>query len=658
LNELYDFFYDGDKYEKQLRASGDYVIDFYDLYLYNADVAMALLNDPKKVIETIKGEYLPEKEVLPGVIVSRELRVKNLVEPINIRDIESIHINKFIQVECIVVTASIPESTITEAVYECPKCGARTTVTQIGFEEEKPFQCVKPCYNKRGFKLLVDESEKEDTQIITLQERPEELPPGEIPEPLTAILRGTLTRAVTPGDRVKATGIIIMKKTKRSGLDYMKILQVNHIEALNRNHVEMSLTDEDEHEIMELSQRPDVESVLINSFAPGIYGWWSVKQGLLTGLFGGVRKKKGGIWVRGDNHILMAGDPGTGKTVMLQFAKEVSPRGVYDTGRGVTGVGLTAALKKEDDRFVLAAGSMALADMGVLCLDEFEKMNKEDREVIHVPLEQQIIPISKGGLKTTLNSRCAVLGACNPTEGRYNTYLTIPQNVKDFPPSLLSRFDLIFIMVDRVNAEQDERMANRMLGLDEDDRPPMIPMEFLKKYIAYSKNVKPKIPREVKKHLKEYYKRKRKEKQNEGGIQLTPRQLESLERLTEARARMHLRAEASMEDAEKTIELFEIYVNETWKDPYTGKIDLNVLEGLPPDSRNLQVEALPSFIQYLQETGKGEEDLQGWYISRGDLVDAIMDGSNIDRGRANDIIQIASDKDLIWFSAFDKIRQP
>jgi len=536
-SDCYDFVH-SEQYEKQLFSHDpEATIDYYNLYDYDSDLALLLLDKPELVLSELSAEFK-----------GKTIRVKNLIEPMKIREIEAQHIGKLIQVEAIVITASIPDATIYEAAFECLSCHTEIHEIQSGFELESPPEC--PCGNKRRFKLLPERCGYVNTQLLVLQERPEELPPGEIPEPLTTILRGTLIRSVSAGDRVKIVGIVRLKQNKKNSLDYVKILEANSVDALNRNNVDVRLSEERIQQIVVLSQQPNLEDILINSYCPSIYGWRHVKKAILRCIFGGVDKDKQGSFVRGWINGKMIGDPGIAKTALLLFGRDVCQRGVYDTGRGVTGVGLTAALVKENDKFMLTTGTLGRADRGNAFIDEFEKMSKEDREVIHVPMENGIIPISKGGLRATLNSRCSVLAAMNPIDGRYNISKTLLGNIRkkteDFPDSLISRFDWIFIMVDDAKTEVDEAVADKMLRLDDVDTKEFIPMDLLKDYIAYSKHIEPTIPKAIRVKMKEYYKAKRQEMKTDISKIFTPRQLESLERLIEARARMYLRKEATL----------------------------------------------------------------------------------------------------------------
>ena len=633
------FLHDDGKYEKMLRFKDEVVVDFHDLYDFNSELALSLIDAPEDFFGQMKD-----------VVSDRPLRIINLIKSTNIRDIASVDIGKLIQIAAVVMTASIPDSTLTVAHFECGGCGEPIPIDQNRHKLRKPSECPH-CKSRRNFELLIEEGTHIDTQALGLQERPEELPPGEVPEPLSARLKETLIRAVSPGDRVRITGIVKLKERKGSGKEFTRILEVNYIEASNRNPAELELSGEQVVKYKALSTNPNLEDLLIESYAPSIYGWRHVKKALLYCQFGGIRKIKGEIPTRGDINVLMVGDPGTAKTQLLRYTAKVATRGVYATGGGVSGVGLTGALIKEGDRYILAAGTMALADLGIACIDEMDKMSDDDRNKIHPAMEQGIIPIDKADVHATLNGRCAVVAACNPTDGRYNVFKTIPENVKKFPPSLLSRFDLIFIFLDKAEEEQDRLMADRILQIGGDERE-LISFKDLKGYIAYSKKIKAKVSEEIKIHIRNYFVEKRKHQTEDTGLYITPRQLEGLVRMTEARARMHLREEALMEDAEAAIELFEIFINETCKDPYTGEIDVDIVSGDIPKSLSKQSNRLPLVVELMIEELDGERD----YVFKEAIIKFIMREWKVTKTRAVDIIALAVKKDLVWIPYMDHVK--
>lgn len=660
MSDLFDFVHN-EKNEKQLyqTLTDTFIVDYSELDWAYPDESKVLKDSPEEWILHFKATYLNQSSYdgRPW-----NVEIQNMVLSTGVREIDSTMIGKLIQIEALVISATIPDATVVTAIYKCETCGEKIKINQDDFELKPPDKCYS-CDNRKRFKIIPEECIFVDTRQISLQERPEELPPGEVPEPLNTLLKGDLIRTVTPGDRVKIVGVVKAKPVKRGSLDFTKILEANSVEVLNRNNVETRFTEERIQQIKELSQKPGLEKILINSYCPSIHGWSHIKKAILRCTFGGVDKDKQGSFVRGWINGMMVGDPGLSKTALLLFGKDVCQRGVYDTGRGVTGIGLTAALVKENDKFVISTGTLGKADRGNAFIDEFEKMTKEDREVIHVPMENGIIPISKGGLRATLNSRCSLLAAMNPVEGRYNISKTLLGNIRrkseDFPDSLVSRFDWIFIMVDDAKADVDAAVADKMLKLDSSGARDVISLDFMRDYITYSKHLNPTIPREIREKMKEYYKVKRQEMKTDISKIYTPRQLESLERMIEARARMHLRAEANEEDFNDTVWLQEIYVNETWKDPYTDKVDTGPMMGIIETSLQKQADFVPRIVESLYADGKAEIEPTGErFIKKGVLVDELVarSGGRIDKGRAQDVIRLALQKDFIWSPVADKIK--
>jgi replicative DNA helicase Mcm len=437
-------------------------------------------------------------------------------------------------------------------------------------------------------------------------------------------------------------------------MEFVWILDANNVIVENKGY-DIELTEDEINQFREMSQDPNLMSKLVESFSASIFGWTHVKEALLLGIFGGVAKIKDDAEIRGNINVFLLGDPGTAKSQLLKYCHKIAYRSIFSTGRGVTGVGLTAALVKENERFILRAGTMALADMGVACIDEAEKMLKEDRDAVHTPMEQQIIPVNKGGLNTTLNARCATFMAANPTNGRYVQQKTVRENIEDFPDSLLTRFDFIFVMPDIVNPENDEQITDTILQLNQEDKKKHISLTTLKRYIIYSKRIYPTIPEEVKERLKKFFLEKRSDTDNNTGLQISFRQLESLERACEAYARAHLRETVTMEDAEATIKLFEIYVRATWTDPFTGKIDMNVYEGIPAASRQQQADYVPNIIEHMYRDGKGVCDALGeLFVRRGDLIKELERLGQLDTFIANKVLDLAIEKDLVW--GIDKIK--
>jgi replicative DNA helicase Mcm len=281
-------------------------------------------------------------------------------------------------------------------------------------------------------------------------------------------------------------------------------------------------------------------------------------------MFGGVTKHKKDITIRGNIHVLFVGDPSTAKSQLLRTIAELSPRGLYSSGQGVSGVGLTAALSKDPDgEWVINAGVLVLADKGVACIDEIDKMRDDDRVNIHEAMAQQTVTISKAGLHNTLMARTAVIAAANPLLGRYDEFKSVFENLRKFPPTLFSRFDLIFILIDRPEVEKDKHVLERIE--EEETKTGTLDRDLFKKYIAYSKSINPKISPEARKLLRKHFLEIRAQMKKTGTqdrIPITYRQYEALSRLCEAYARLHLRKIADIMDAEMAIRLFDEFLED------------------------------------------------------------------------------------------------
>jgi replicative DNA helicase Mcm len=317
-------------------------------------------------------------------------------------------------------------------------------------------------------------------------------------------------------------------------------------------------------------------------------------------LFGGVPKYlPDGITIRGDSNILIIGDPGTAKSVLLQYVTKIAPRGLYTSGRGSTAVGLTAAvIRDRTGGMTLEAGALVLADRGVCSIDEIDKMRPEDRVAIHEAMEQQTVSVAKGGIVATLNSRTAILAAANPALGRYDPYRTVVENI-NLPVTVLSRFDLIFVIRDEPAKEVDARMAEHILDLHKTGTAPVEPpisSQMMRKYISYAKQIKPVLTDEAMNRLKDFYLQMRNTEAVESPIAITARQLEALIRLSEARAKAALRKEITVEDAQAAIILMRKSLEQVGIDITSGKFDIDIIMTGKPKSVRDKLQAIISII--------------------------------------------------------------
>lgn len=564
------------------------VINFEDLLESDPKLAEQLIEKPIRVIEAASTAIRDVMSTI-NMAYARKVRkfiarFKKLPELTPIRKIRSEHVGKLIMIEGILTRVSSIKQQIVKAAYRCEKCSEITYVEAADVNERitPPERCTH-CGGKI-FKLIPEESEFIDWQRLTIQERPEELPPAQLPRSIEAIAREDLVDIAKPGDRIVVVGILrSVREQHGMGMTFRPEIDVNYIELSEKGLEEIEITPEDEEKIKKLAKDPMIHEKIIQSIAPSIYGYREIKEGIAYLLFGGVPKVlPDGIRIRGDINILLVGDPGTAKSQLLQYVARIAPRGIYTSGKGSTAAGLTAAVVKDRSTgdWYLEAGALVLADGGIACVDEIDKMRNEDRVAMHEVMEQQTVSIAKAGIVATLNARTSILASANPTLGRFVEQKPVIENV-NLPITILSRFDLIFPIKDKPDEEIDTKMSEHILKLHQARGyvtiPPIEP-ELLKKYIAYvRKTIKPKISDDALEKIKRYYVEMRKTGKEGGSIPITPRQLEALVRMTEARAKMALREIATEADAEAAIKLMNYVLEKTAYDTETERIDIDVL---------------------------------------------------------------------------------
>ena len=404
-----------------------------------------------------------------------------------------------------------------------------------------------------------------DVQYIKIQEYFEDIPVGETPRHFNLALEADLVNKVSPGNQVKITGIYCIKNLNEKSFPFIKVLGIEN----NKNKLKKSFTEEEENYFKELSKNGIYEKIG-RSIAPGIFGNEDVKKALACMLFGGTRRMRDdGIALRGDINILLLGDPGIAKSQLLKFVENVSPISVYTSGKGSSAAGLTASvIKDKNNEFYLEGGALVLADNGVCCIDEFDKMNEQDRVAIHEAMEQQTISIAKAGITTVLNTRTSILAAANPVFGRYDDYKTPAENI-EFGSTILSRFDCIFILKDKFGPN-DKMMAEHVLNLHStkktEEEGDYLSVTDLRNFIQYAKSkVFPTLTEAAASKLNKFYVNIRQEVQsmeeetaNKGSIPITVRQLEAIIRLSESLAKMELSSSVSTKHVDEAIRLFQL----------------------------------------------------------------------------------------------------
>jgi len=602
------------------------VISYPDLVLKNPTIAKIFLQKPKyvlKIFDRALRRVLRElhRDVPEEVLRRYRVRIKDIGHEVKIRDIfSSDNIGRIIEFKALVVRVSQVKQFLRRAVYICEVCGRSFPFESDEFFS-RPKSCAYPdCRNTSPskFTLAKEGQEFEEYQELIVQELPEELPAGKLPESCTVIVYGDLVDKVRPGDRIRIAGIVLVapeRKLTEGRKPLFKIyVEAVYIEKPETEEEEVQLTEEEIQQILSLKDDPNLEQRIYNSICPSVYGLETIKKAIAAQLFGGVPKVyPDGTRVRGDVHILLIGDPGTAKSQLLKYVAELAPRALYTSGKGSTAAGLTAAVVRTEDGWALEAGVLVLCDKGIACIDEFDKMREDDRRAIHEALEQQTVSIAKAGIVATLNARTSVLAAANPKYGRYYADRGLRENI-DLPPTILSRFDLIFVLRDVPNEEKDAELADHILRLHGKMKSPAppIPPEFFKKFVLYAReHITPRLTEEAINKLKEFYLKMRslamkyrEEHLEMHPVPITPRHLEALIRLTEAHARMLLKDEADAEDAEFAIQLMSESLRQVAYDVATGVIDVSALYTGETFTQRSRYRFILELIRRLQEEYK------------------------------------------------------
>lgn len=606
------------------------LIDMADLRNFNLDLTRRLIRNP--------GEYFqPFSDAL--VEVTRNVDPKYLQEGQQVqvgfegqfgfhkltpRELLSPFLGSMVSLEGIVTKCSLVRPKVVKSVHYCPTTGEFTTreYRDITSASGLPTGSVYPTRDDQG-NLLVTEfglCKYKDHQTISMQEVPENSAPGQLPRSIDVILEDDLVDTCKPGDRVTVVGIYKAIPGKSQGSVngvFRTVIVANNVSQLNKEINTPVFTSDDIKNIKKIANRQDTFGLLAESLAPSIYGHTWIKKAVILQLLGGVEKNlKNGTHLRGDINMMMVGDPSVAKSQLLRAIMNIAPLAISTTGRGSSGVGLTAAVTSDQETGErrLEAGAMVLADRGVVCIDEFDKMSDQDRVSIHEVMEQQTVTIAKAGIHASLNARCSVVAAANPIYGTYDRSLTPTKNI-GLPDSLLSRFDLLFIVLDQMDPDVDRRISEHVLRMhryrssgedggmvvadnnsrqtEEDDaelatsifvkynrllhgerktrhsKNENLTVKFLKKYIHYSKSRhQPVLTDEASEHIASTYAEMRnagaEAKSGGGTLPITARSLETIIRLSTAHAKMKLRNQVLKSDVESALKVlnFAIYHTE------------------------------------------------------------------------------------------------
>jgi len=630
------------------------LVNYWDIDKYDSKLSELIINQPYKAIFNAE-EALKNIDVAVENKLKLHFRVYSIpdTQKILIRKIRASHLGKFSAVEGLVKKVTEVRPKLQVAAFQCQKCGAVIKIDQEEDILKEPSECYEDqggCGRVSSFKLSTTLSTFIDSQKIEVQENPEGLRGGAQPQRISVYLEDDIVGEIAPGDRVIVNGILHSAQRHRGMYrltSFDKTMDARSIERQELAFEEVEITGEDEKEILKASKDPEIYNKMKQSIAPTIYGMDVEKEAMVLQLFGGLSKKMpDGTYIRGDIHTLLVGDPGTAKSQILTYMSKLAPRSIYASGKASSAAGLTAAAVRDEfgeGQWTLEAGALVLADMGIACIDEIDKMEETDRSSMHQAMEQQEISVAKAGINATLKSRCSILAAANPKLGRFDEFIPIHEQI-NMPPALLSRFDLIFSILDKPNRKTDMDMATHILRTHKAGEVsenilkskkskhtkkeqdilmanvlPIFDPEFLRKYVAYAKrNIYPVMNDDALEILKNYYVDFRSSSQE--SVPFTPRQLEAFVRLAEASARVRLSEEATVEDSKRAISIIDQYLRRVGMDRETGKFDIDIIATGISHSQHERMRTLIDIIQKLCNESKDGNALRGDIVREAEIA--------------------------------------
>jgi replicative DNA helicase Mcm len=582
-------------------------VDYRDLEKFDfaladdlIDKPMPLLKAAEQAIEMIEVPALEIDEFKPHI------RFFNLPKDVDlmIKSISSRHLGKMISVEGVVrqITDVLPKMNV--GFFECRKCGTTYRIEQDESRLKQPVSC-ESC-RAREFALVNESSEFIDYQKIQIQEPLEKLKGNEQASYLDVHVTDDIVNKITVGNKTRFTGILILEPNKDKKVVYNRFLEVVHLEETQQEFDLIEVSSEEEAEIEELAKDPNVYDNLINSIAPAIYGHDIIKEAIVLQLFSGMRKVlPNNPRIRGNIHILLVGDPSTGKSQLLQATHNIAPKSIYFSGKTTTGVGLTATAVKDDfgeGGWTLKAGALVLASGGTCMADELDKLDNDERSALHEAMEQGTISVAKAGIVTRFQSDTSILAAANPKFSRFDPYSTSFIDQINLPVTLISRFDLFFMVRDILDKTKDQDLAQHILKTHQSGEillqsakkghaltqeikeeikgltNPKIEGEMMRKYISFARqNRFPVLSQDAIKEISDFYVGLRELGKKEDSYAATHRQLEGLVRLSEASARVRLSDVVEKVDAERAVRLLKTSLEDLVTDPETGKIDYDII---------------------------------------------------------------------------------
>ncbi|MFA5745877.1 MAG: minichromosome maintenance protein MCM [archaeon] len=629
-------------------------IDYKRLEAFDLNIAERLIENPNLIIEAATAAL---RKIDVGILEQTDQRFEphmrffNLPEEyrVDIREIGSKHLTSLISAEGMIRQTTERLQKMMEAHFICRKCQNSYNIKQTTQILAKPIMC--DC-KSREFDLDLEQSKFIDYQKIDMQEPIENLKGSEQANHVEVFISDDLVNSCSAGDKIIVTGVVKLKPQKDTNM-FNKYMIANHVERVDQEFEELDITPDEIEEIRQLAKKEDIFELLAQSIAPKIYGHEVVKEAITLQMFGGVKKKVQKQEFRGNIHILLVGDPSTGKSELLRNAATIAPKSIFVSGKSASGAGLTVSAVKDDfgeGGWTLKAGAVVLASGGIAMIDEFDKMEPEDRSTLHEAMAQATVSVSKAGLYAKFRADTSILAAANPKFNRFDKFKNPIEQI-DLPFSLLSRFDLYFIMRDTLNRTLDIELSKHIIAVQEaaqklsspdgelskeemeqiqDSVLPKIEPNIFKKFVAYARQqIKPKLSKEASERILNYYIDLRDLGRKSESFGATPRQLEGLIRLSEASAKVRLKHTIELEDAQRAIRIFRVSLEQTAIDLETGKIDIDIITTGTSTSERQFIKRILNIIKDLTADGNPvnfsdiAETMEKQNIGKDKLMEAI-----------------------------------